>query len=825
MRAKLGLKPLAVQHEEPANHDNASLAPQDDAKSREAERRAQQLSLEIKRRQQARQEKKRQQAESNTLMSELEFKTKGSAQAWIERSRRLAAQQQADQAKQAQSASVEQTKQQTQEYNSSSLAGLRLQHSIDDFSAGQDTILTLADTDILKERQLNDDEDVLTSVALSEAQRQTKLAKERLRVKQQLLRREQYDMTNEEPILAKYGDAHDGTQNDAATQNGIRLSAAGDYDFQESTARRLQAERDAAQAQGRQIVELTSNTGKSIAANSVLSDFAESKVRFKKRKRDTNSAKSEAKSHKSVVHETNEQLSIVDQILAAQNSNHDTAAGVFAQGKRSVPTTAATASAPASATITASSRDAAYDRALARAEMQTRTRVQRDQQAELRQKEQQQQAQQARSAASNSTQAHPTIISPSRGQPVASMTHATAHMSIHTAPSSPQPVESHATIENGASRNADQQHVVVNLSSDSEDDAAELQRSLERARLRNLRIQQQKQQQQQDWEKTASGNQVSSESESRHLAIDPHHREQQSIRELAQRIKSESNLNAADAYADIKIKTEEGADGDSAMQLADSHAQDSTNAMTNNDAIVLTSTSEFVRSIGNEKAQSHSAAPLAPDSKQNQSRPFSQSIEQEPTSGQPHSHASSPADAQMKDEDDSKQQEDDDEDELHSNSSSGVEYDEDGGVIESEPLAASSISSALELARRRAYIQPNKSAKQKQGATQSSSGADNVIEIGSRFNLDRYDAYGRKLNEKEAFRALSHVFHGHKAGLVKTEKRLRRVAKEQQQQYHQQQLVTHQLVKAVPKKASASTTGGHASNLASSHHQIKKQKT
>ncbi|KNC96399.1 U4/U6-U5 snRNP complex subunit SNU66 [Spizellomyces punctatus DAOM BR117] len=45
-------------------------------------------------------------------------------------------------------------------------------------------------------------------------------------------------------------------------------------------------------------------------------------------------------------------------------------------------------------------------------------------------------------------------------------------------------------------------------------------------------------------------------------------------------------------------------------------------------------------------------------------------------------------------------------------------------------------------------------------------------------NLDYHDEYGRKLNAKEAFRQLSHKFHGKASGKMKTEKRLKKIEDE-----------------------------------------------
>ncbi|KAI8823082.1 SART-1 protein [Fimicolochytrium jonesii] len=45
-------------------------------------------------------------------------------------------------------------------------------------------------------------------------------------------------------------------------------------------------------------------------------------------------------------------------------------------------------------------------------------------------------------------------------------------------------------------------------------------------------------------------------------------------------------------------------------------------------------------------------------------------------------------------------------------------------------------------------------------------------------DLKYHDEYGRELNQKEAFRQLSHKFHGKKSGKMKTEKRLRKIEEE-----------------------------------------------
>lgn len=49
-------------------------------------------------------------------------------------------------------------------------------------------------------------------------------------------------------------------------------------------------------------------------------------------------------------------------------------------------------------------------------------------------------------------------------------------------------------------------------------------------------------------------------------------------------------------------------------------------------------------------------------------------------------------------------------------------------------------------------------------------------------NIVYYDEYGRRLTPKEAWKALSHKFHGKGSGKMKTEKRLKKIAEEKKQE-------------------------------------------
>ena len=113
---------------------------------------------------------------------------------------------------------------------------------------------------------------------------------------------------------------------------------------------------------------------------------------------------------------------------------------------------------------------------------------------------------------------------------------------------------------------------------------------------------------------------------------------------------------------------------------------------------------------------------------------------------------------------DGQREEEEAEDEVEDDDDDDVDEEEEGeeDLLRDEPLASASVSSALELAKRRAYI----------GAASSSATAQ------PSFTLTSYDALGRELSAKEKFRLLSHAFHGQGAGISKRDKRVRRLNKE-----------------------------------------------
>lgn len=135
-------------------------------------------------------------------------------------------------------------------------------------------------------------------------------------------------------------------------------------------------------------------------------------------------------------------------------------------------------------------------------------------------------------------------------------------------------------------------------------------------------------------------------------------------------------------------------------------------------------------------------------------------------------------------------------------SKSKIDEDEDNGILNDEPIIDRGIASALKLAVNKGYLGKEKD-KQNARLGKSSIQAENFTveernfyDIDDKYNrnrdkfsgplsefdekrnykpdikLDYFDEKGHAMNEKEAFRYLSHRFHGKGPGKKKTEKRL-----------------------------------------------------
>ncbi|CAG8460709.1 22571_t:CDS:10 [Cetraspora pellucida] len=113
------------------------------------------------------------------------------------------------------------------------------------------------------------------------------------------------------------------------------------------------------------------------------------------------------------------------------------------------------------------------------------------------------------------------------------------------------------------------------------------------------------------------------------------------------------------------------------------------------------------------------------------------------------------------------------------------------GIVEEEPLVSNGMAATLALLQQKGFsIKPSEEQVEKErggGRDSDSSYRDreHLREMESRFkdykpdiNLEYVDEFGNQLTPKEAFRQLSHKFHGKSSGKSKTEKRLKKLEEE-----------------------------------------------
>jgi U4/U6.U5 tri-snRNP-associated protein 1 len=179
LRAKLGLKPLSVKKEDihkPAVNDGAE---------KELKERLEKEKL----------KRQVQQGIASTFGSETLGNSKGNALSWAEKMRTTTETKKAatdgsekKKKKKKKKAAVSGT---TQNYDDADLEGINVSHAVSDFEAGSTTILTLADTSLLKQSEhsskavgLNDEEDdqQLENVELAD----TQVQRDRIRQKRQV---------------------------------------------------------------------------------------------------------------------------------------------------------------------------------------------------------------------------------------------------------------------------------------------------------------------------------------------------------------------------------------------------------------------------------------------------------------------------------------------------------------------------------------------------------------------------------------------------------------------------------------------------------------
>jgi len=96
----------------------------------------------------------------------------------------------------------------------------------------------------------------------------------------------------------------------------------------------------------------------------------------------------------------------------------------------------------------------------------------------------------------------------------------------------------------------------------------------------------------------------------------------------------------------------------------------------------------------------------------------------------------------------------------------GDDEDDDDNVefLHDEPLASGGMAAVLSLAKRRGMLNDPKERSKNDPAPN--------------LNLEYPDEYGRPMTQKEAFRKLSHVFHGKAPGKQKKEKKMKKYLEE-----------------------------------------------
>jgi U4/U6.U5 tri-snRNP-associated protein 1 len=214
-----------------------------------------------------------------------------------------------------------------------------------------------------------------------------------------------------------------------------------------------------------------------------------------------------------------------------------------------------------------------------------------------------------------------------------------------------------------------------------------------------------------------------------------------------------------------------------------------------NDALTLDSMSEFCKNIGFIKEE-HDRAFEAESDEEAEERELNKKRDME--------------NMDVDDEDEKEEVNEDEEinDESFRSKKSDDEEDEDANILDDEPIVDRGLGAALKLAVNKGYLAQEKSKQSARLITNANANIQakhimieekNFYDIDDKYNrnrdkysgpvsefseksdykpdikLDYIDEKGRSMNEKEAFRYLSHRFHGKGSGKKKTEKRNQKI--------------------------------------------------
>ena len=793
MRASMGLAPLAVESAD----DRAAAASSARAASEAAAElaRVDEIRAELARRKEKRLVSAR--VAGQSLGESLVSQTAGSARDWIARSRRLGTTEQTRAAAhEASIAAREAAAISSDAYTSSSLSGVKVGHAASDFAAGSDVILTLKDSRILTGRMaddINDEEDELLNSDLAEAER-LKENNSRKAAMKSGASKARYDVYGEEEaeLLSKYSDAKE--------KASLRLGSSGaltaaEQDFQSN---RAIYEQDEARRKLNQLVySLDDNVGPGGEKHQTFqSDFKE--IKFKKKKVKANGA-----------------AATTTTTATEEGSNGEASNGAAAAGaggvmkKKGGSASTRRAKAPSSsildflpepseaerandlssrsikagsagsakqrredeeARVAKEEKDARYLRAIQNAELKTQQRNTLD----LIQAGEQAAAAATANAASSSSSGSMVPPPPSSAPPASAFKNSAAASSSFIPPPPPPPPAAAAAAAALAPP--------PGLWEEEEDE--QLAATLARAR----RLAAQQKTRRQEAGEDEGNSQAAAPSSAASRAAD-------SVRALADRVKVKRLED------EVRVK-QEPVDEDSASATAAAAASSTAAAAAaapsgaarsappgmrvkaESDGIVFTATTEFVRGLQFEReeqreeqlqqqkkikkeqqaAAASAAAAAGPSAMELDSDDEKKSGSKVLSNGKV-----SIRDGAVHSDDDRMEEgeyaAEDGGDQGASSDDEDDSGDEDTGLRSDEPYAVTGVAAALALYKARGILKE---------------GGNGRGDPGDKFNLEKYDAFGREQSKKEQFRSLSHRFHGMEPGLKKTEKRLKKVQEEAQ---------------------------------------------
>lgn len=230
-------------------------------------------------------------------------------------------------------------------------------------------------------------------------------------------------------------------------------------------------------------------------------------------------------------------------------------------------------------------------------------------------------------------------------------------------------------------------------------------------------------------------------------------------RRLAQERKQKALEKKRAKQAADELENGEEVDKDRARQLAQRVKQLSSKVGMENEAAtglqeILTATTEFCRGLG-AKAE-EDAELIKEEAAKKEEKKILKDQEHKAQEGEDMVDENEDRDSDLEDDNDDEEKEDEDD------------------FMHDEPLVSGSVAQALSLAKLRGLLKEEvkQAGRSKDETYRFEDPAPNI-------SIVHLDEFGRPMKPKEAFRKLSHVFHGRGPGPVKQEKKLRQFREEQ----------------------------------------------